>query len=567
MIAPFAAAVLQVFLAQAQGQPSAPQPPQPIRISATIVAADGRPLRNITARDVELREDGVVQPILTLEPRGPEPRRIAILLDEFHIGQGVTSAVRGAIHWFVEEHLRDGDQVAVVKPLDSLSAIHFTADRARLHDAIEAFDGRKDNYTPRTPLEADTVGQSPALADSARAQIVLSALRALTTRLGGLPGRPAVLLVSEGFAGEPHGASARALPDAGMVQRFANRFDVPVFTISPATASETEPSATFLRTLAAQTGGEFRVTADLTTALRAVADALDGGYVITYRPPHPPDGRFHEVQVTTRRKDVTVRARAGYVSAVPIDARAASRGGGAPVMSTRLLRRSVLLKVWAGITRFTGADGHVVITWEAARSSTGDRRRAARVMLKASKADGTVLFDGPILAVRSGMSGTPDRAEFDAPSGRVEIDMTILGLQGEKLDTEARDLEVPPLGPGTLLLPPVVVPTRSALEFREASADEHAAPDPDSEFSRTERLLIRVPAYAAMNEPARVTARLLNRKGQQLQQLAQTPGTPGGVAQFDLSLAPLAPGDYILEFSATGPAGTTEQRINVRITG
>ena len=561
------AAVLALLLAQAQPQTPAPPAPAPIRITATVLSADGRPARDLQARDVELREDGVVQPILSVEPRAPGPRRIAVLLDEFHVSPGATTAVRAAIHWFVEEYLRDGDQVAIVKPLDSLQAIHFTADRARLHDAIEAFDGRNGIYTARTPLEADTVGQAPALAEAARAQIVLSALRVLTTRLGGMPGRPAVVLVSEGLAGEPHVAWARELPDGDMVQRFANRFDVPVFALSPAPQSENDPPAAFLRTLAAQTGAEFRATTDLTGALRAVAEALDGGYVITYRPPHPPDGRFHEIRVTTRRKDATVRARAGYVSAVPIDARLASRGRTPSVMSTRLLRRSALLKVWAGITRFIGPDGHVVITWEAARSSIGDRRRPARVMLKASKADGTVLFDGPLVAVRSGMAGTPDRAEFDAPSGRVEIDMTILGLQGEKLDTETRDLEVPSIGAGTLLLPPLVVPTRSAREFREVLDDEHAAPDPESEFSRTERLLIRVPAYAAINEPARVTARLLNRKGQQIQTLDQTPDTPGGVSQFDLSLAPLAPGEYILEFRATGPAGTTEQRVSVRITG
>ena len=99
--------------------------------------------------------------------------------------------------------------------------------------------------------------------------------------------------------------------------------------------------------------------------------------------------------------------------------------------------------------------------------------------------------------------GVPaDRAEFDAPVGRVQLDMTIFGERGDKLDVDARDLEVPNLkGPTPLvLLPPVVLATRSAREFRDVTADLNAAPSPLREFSRTERLLIRVPAYTTAGE-------------------------------------------------------------------
>ena len=42
------------------------------------------------------------------------------------------------------------------------------------------FEGRKGNYAPRNPLEAETLGTAPALVEAGRAQVVLSALRALT---------------------------------------------------------------------------------------------------------------------------------------------------------------------------------------------------------------------------------------------------------------------------------------------------------------------------------------------------------------------------------------------------
>jgi VWFA-related protein len=560
-VIPRFATALLIVLAQAQSPAPEPASATPIRITAQIAETGGRPIRNLQARDIELREDGAVQPVLGVEARTPEPRRVAIMLDEFHVSPDATSGVRAAVHWFVEEHLRAGDEVAIVKPLDSLPAIHFTATLERLHDSIEAFDGRKGNYTPRSELEADTVGRSPALAEAARAQIVLSGLRALAARLGGMPGRTAIVLVSEGFV--PERRPALALPDAEMVERFANRFDIPIYSLSPSDIRNGEPEQ-LLRTFASRTGGEFIGGTDLTAALRRVSDDLDGGYVITYLPPHPHDGKFHEVQITVRRKEVSVRARAGYVSMMPIVASARSHTPS--VLSNRLLRRSGFVNVWAGVTTLKGTDAHIVVTWEPGRLS-GDRRRAARVALKATKPDGTVLYDGTLVPVHSGEVDAVDHAEFDAPAGQVQLDMTIVGSRGEKLDTDARDLTVPAIGPGTLLLPPLMVGTRSAREFRDASDNADTPPEPQRDYSRTERLLIRVPAYSPSPEPPRVTVRLLNRIGQQVHALQQAPGTADGLFQFGLSLAPFAPGDYILEFKATAASGTAEQRVSMRITG
>lgn len=556
-----------LLIAQAQTPapvPAAAPPADPVHMTIAVHAPDGRAVRTLQPRDLEVREDGTAQSILSVEPRTPGPRRIAIVLDEFHVSAASTASVRDAAHWFVEDHLRAGDEVSVLKPLDPLSQIHFTASRERLHDAIDSFDGRKGNYEPRSKLEADTVGEAPALAEASRAQIVLSALRELASRLGGMTGRPAIVVVSEGFVRESRSAAARGLPGSAMVERFANRFDVPIYVLSPSIAPEDDPAADAMRSLAGQTGATFRESADLRDGFRAIGDELDGGYLVTYRPGHAPDGRFHEVAITARRKGTIVRARAGYVSPLPPDARR-SNVHVVPAMSNRLLHRSQLITVWAGLTQLSGSDGRVVVTWAPAGSAA--RVEPEAVTLKATKPDGTVLFDGRLTPLRTGPADTDARAEFDAPSGRVQLDMSILGPRGEKLDFDARDLDVPAVGKTLLLLPPLMMSTRSAREFREASDDEHSMPEPDRGFSRTERLLIRVPAYDASGAQVKVTARLLNRVGQQIRALDEAPGATGGVAQFDLSLAPLAPGDYILEFRAGGAAGAVEQRVNIRVTG
>jgi hypothetical protein len=63
-----------------------------------------------------------------------------------------------------------------------------------------------------------------------------------------------------------------------------------------------------------------------------------------------------------------------------------------------------------------------------------------------------------------------------------------------------------------------------------------------------------------------VTARLLNRLAQPMRELESLPNSDG-VAQFDLPLATLAPGEYYLLFSVPGPSGPVDQRVGFKITG
>jgi VWFA-related protein len=546
-------------------------PARPVRITATVIDHQGKPIAGLTLKDFSLLDRGVAQSLQSVEARTAEPRRLAILLDEFHVDPDDTDRVRAALSAFADQQLRADDMVVVLKPLDSLPSIRLTSDRDAIKKAIETFEGRKGNYTPRTPLEEEAIGRAPALAERARAQVVLSALRALASRLGAAPGRSAIIVVSEGFTVLPGAMAARTLPDVGIVERFANRYDVPVYGFDPRMAPPATDDPQALASLAAQTGGTFSAGADLESALRQVARELDSGYLLTFRP-EGDDGKFHEVTVRTSRRGAQVRARAGYISLPPPETRAASRSTVRMLDLSRPLRRSPLIQVWSGVTRASDTRARVVVTWEPGRGLGGTKRTiATRVTLKATDKDGAVLFDGPLEPVRGiGENiGAPDRAEFDAPTGVVQLDMTILGDGGEKLDTDSRDFEVPVLKPQrTLLLPPVVLATRSAREFRLAASEIDASPDPSREFRRTDRLLIRVPALSASADPPRVTAQLQNRTGQKMWDLVSVPGDAGtGVSQFDLPLAPLAPGDYFLHFTATGDAGPVEQRVSFKVTG
>jgi len=544
--------------------------PDHVRISTTVTDRQGRPVTGLTLKDFELREDGVVQKLISVDARRPESRRLAILLDEFHVDAADGERVRDAVTRFVTGELRPGDTAVVLKPLDPLTSIRLTDDRDALRAAIAGFEGRKGNFEPRSPLEEETLGRAPALVEAGRAQVVLSALRALATQLGSSPGRSAILLVSEGFTRQPRRLTIRGLPDASTVERFANRYDVPIYAFDPRPAAgEPDESLATLGRFVSETGGTLSRGGDLAGVLTQVGKEIDSGYTITYQPTRPDDGRYHPIRINVVRREADARSRGGYVSAPSAEARRALRESSSAVLPTRLLRRSPLVAVWSGVTRVSATDGRVVVTWEPSVTGPG-RSSASRVALKATLKDGTVLYEGQLAPVRIGEAAdkeSADRAEFDAPSGLVQLDMTILGLRGEKLDVDGRDVIVPVLKSNTaLLLPAILIATQSAREFRAVAADVNAAPDPSRQFRRTERLVIRVPAYAG-DTPVPVTAHLLNRLAQPMREIVSLPDAGAGVTQFDLPLAPLAPGEYFLQFAVQGPSGSIGQRVQFRITG
>jgi VWFA-related protein len=542
-----------------------------VRIATTVTDRQGRPVGGLTAKDFELKEDGVVQKIDAIEPRAPAPRRLAILLDEFHVDAADSARVRDAITSFIDRQLRDGDTALVLKPMDPLPAIRLSADRDALRRAVASFEGRKGNYEPRTLLEAETLGTAPLLVEAGRAQIVLSALRALASQLGTAPGRSAILVVTEGFAYQPRRSTARGLPDAGIVERSANRYDVPIYAFDPRQAAiDGDAGSAMLSKLVSETGGTLSRGVDLAASVARAAGELDAGYTVVFTSPHGDDGRFHPVQVTLPRRAADARSRAGYVSLPPEDIRRALAGvRDTPSVPARALHRSPLVQVWSGVTRFSGNQAQIAVTWEPGTGPGGfGKSPAARMMVRATTADGRVLYEGTLAAVRSGEAGSSQRAQFSAPSGKLQLDMTVYGIAGQRLDTDVRDLEIQmPKDATPVLLSPVLIATESAREFRDISARADASPVAAREFRRTEHVIVRVPAYTASG-PAPVTVRLLNRIGQTMKELDRLPDADGsGVPQFDLFLAPLAPGEYFLSISADGPHGPVAQRLPFKIIG
>src|SRR5438552_18392734 len=83
--------------------------PDSVRMATMVTDRAGKPVMGLTLKDFELREDGVVQKLVAVEPRRAAPRRIAILLDEFHVDPADSARIRDAVTRFVDESLRADD--------------------------------------------------------------------------------------------------------------------------------------------------------------------------------------------------------------------------------------------------------------------------------------------------------------------------------------------------------------------------------------------------------------------------------------------------------------------------
>jgi hypothetical protein len=112
---------------------------------------------------------------------------------------------------------------------------------------------------------------------------------------------------------------------------------------------------------------------------------------------------------------------------------------------------------------------------------------------------------------------------------------------------------------------PEVLRARTLKEYKDIDANPDAVPTANRDFRRTDRLIIRVDAYGPGGGSPEVTARLLDRAGEAMNDIAVGAGkTPGG-HQIDLPLASLAAAEYVIEISAKGESGSAKQMIAFRI--
>ncbi len=267
-----------------------------VRIAAIVRDQKGRFVQDLTARDFEVLDGGQTRSITDLQ----------------HDLTAVSIAVLFDVSGSMEGHLPNAREAAT----HVLSWLDASRDEA----AIFTFDTHLDERAPFTvglrAMPESMERLVPFGATSLHDAIALTA-----RRVGEREGRRrAVIVLTDGADNASHLTPSE-------VSGIASAIDVPVyiFGIVPSIDNPTEDRATRsvessafagpLADLAAWTGGHVFVAStpgQRSVAARQIIDELRHQYLIAFASSGNPG--WHPLVVRARNKDLTVRARSGYIA-------------------------------------------------------------------------------------------------------------------------------------------------------------------------------------------------------------------------------------------------------------
>jgi VWFA-related protein len=312
---------------------------------------------------------------------------------------------------------------------------------------------------------------------------------------------------------------------------------------------------TSLRTLAEATDGLAIVdTNDLAGGFRRVVADLSSYYLLGYYSTGKLDGKFHSISVRVKRPGVRIRARRGYLAASTSEVNIATAAAAAvPTAEAAAEARAIetALAPLPGYARDMPLRAEVASGWR--RGSGG--KPAAGFWVVGEFGAGTPSgrsIDATLVAP-SGASVA--RATSDSGARSVVIALTPV----EAMEPGEYIVRVRGDGFGVVSVRVTLPPSPDAggaVFFRRGqTTGNQTVATADRRFRRTEQLRVEMP-MPANGAPS---ARLLDRTGKPLSVPVNvnarddSDGTHWQTAQ--LTLAPLAPSDYIIEI-ANGPNRT-----------
>lgn len=457
--------------APAPAQGDAPQQPtfragvNFVRVDVIVHDGKGEPVTNLTQADFEVIEDGKPQAIEQFRlirvdgnprPGDPPPRELrnrideevelsrddvrvfVIFFDDYHVRLGNSLGVKEPLIRFVQTELRPNDIVGIMYPLTPVDGISFTRNMASVVSAIEKFEGRKFNYEPRNAFEERYARAPSEVVEQIRNQVVMTALRGLATRLGGLrEGRKAILYVSEGLTaflppqlrtadaslgrlgqvggppsplvGEnsPREETAAFFAQSDLYSQMrdvftaANRNNAAIYAVDPRgltpfeygideavgprqDARSLQMTQDTLRSLADETDGRAIVNRnDLGPGLAQIVRDSSYYYLLGYNSTEAPnDGKFHEITVRLKRRGLQVRARKGYWALTAEEvARANTIVPETPKPVQQALasiatsvQAGKYVRTWLGTSRADDGKTRLTLIWEPLTPPPGARR-------------------------------------------------------------------------------------------------------------------------------------------------------------------------------------------------
>lgn len=358
-----------------------------VNLEVFVTGKNGVPIPDLEREDFQVLEDGKPVEITNFFaetgpvpaaavaaaggagtiPRSPDQRlSLVIFVDDTNMEPQNRNRILGRIGEFLGSNLAPDDQVMLVRFDNDLKVLHpFTADRQAIETEVSRLRNlsgdtqRREATREAAALQAidaassmggwegvESIIKQYAAAESAMVRGALTALDQVVGWIGSLPGRKAVLYVSDGISAMPGedlylwaatrsgyraGRRTSMLDSTGFdatkvfreVTARASRSRVSFYTIETMGAHSERGTTLYenqivnrqngLRILAEETGGLAMLdVADPGKALKQMAVDLTTFYSIGYRPQRVADDREHKIEVTVNRKGATVRHRRWY---------------------------------------------------------------------------------------------------------------------------------------------------------------------------------------------------------------------------------------------------------------
>ena len=345
---------------------------RPMAITNFYAVDEGRPVP--TGEELDASPIPTLPvPVPGLPPDIPEDQRLhlVVYIDNFNLHPFSRNKTFSALREFLRSDLTPGDRVMLMtydrephvrRPFTSdpqiIASALFELEKLNAFATQNDSDRRqllRDIDDIKDPNQALTRARSYAEALFNDLQFSIDSLKNTVSSLAGLPGRKAILYVSDGlpmiagqdvfqfvqekFSGSASTAMMEALSfDASrryqelVAQANANRIsfytiDAEGLKTSSSVSAENRTANTSgmvdsihnsnllapLQMIAEETGGKaIYNTNDATKGLLTVAGDFKTYYSLGYSPVHSGDGRYHNIEVRTKRKDLVVRHREGY---------------------------------------------------------------------------------------------------------------------------------------------------------------------------------------------------------------------------------------------------------------
>jgi VWFA-related protein len=589
-----------------------------------------------------------IEPDVQSNERPFAGRIYVLILDNLHTAPLRTQLVKRAARLFIERHLGANDLMAIVHTDGrSDSAQEFTSNKRLLLASVDHFMGRKlESATIARNTEYFTRSTGGRVDDpyeierGFNARSTLRALKQVAEWLGSVRGRrKTILFISEGIdydisdvfnnrsassimdetrdaiaAATRSNVSIYAIDSRGLTGFADDAIEVGTFAdqlpavqtddgtatqrpgIGPGgLANELRLAQDSLRTLADGTNGFAAVNSnDFLSAFDRIVNDNSSYYALAYYPPsNRRDGRFHRIEVRTSRKDVTVRARRGYMAprgnATP--PRLTSNDGASPEMlealNSPLPSSGVGIRVFAAPFKGASPNASVVLGIELRGQDLrlGDKQRLELSYLAVDASGKIRSGDTDYLGFTSLPSEIRARVEqsglrvlnrIDLPPGRYQFRIGARHPASGAVGSLTHDLEVPDFHKLPFGISGVLLTSVAGVSTMTARADEqlkNLMPGPPvalRAFPRTDEIVVFAEIYDRQgNAPHTVdiatTVRseagavlLEHRDERSSTELKGSSGGYGHIARVPMDK--FEPGRYVLIVEARSRLGHTASR-------